>query len=83
MSYIAIDVTVRRASGEEESYTLSVNNKLNDHVTELHELLVKSVAGDLNLIEEIKKVQSFLLCSGYGLSNCIILTVSDLYETNK
>jgi len=80
ITYIAVDITVRRVSGKEESLTLSVNNCSNDYTLKIHELLVKYIAYEIFLIEDIKEVQSFLLNSGYGLYNCTILTASNLYE---
>lgn len=80
MSYTALDVVIRRANGNEENYTLSLGIKCSERTLALQPLLVSYAADELNLIEDINRVHTFLLASGYGLSNCIVLSVSDLYE---
>lgn len=82
ITYIAVNVTVMRPSGERENYVLSMNNKMTDKVIARHENLKAYASGSLHIITAIQDAQSFLVHSGYGLSNVILLDVSELYETS-
>ena len=61
--YIAIDIDVKRDNQIIESYTLSLGIEHNKHVQNIIELLPLYISGKLHTIEQMKVVQTFLLCS--------------------
>lgn len=78
--YTATTVTVQRPNGNVEEYRCSLGGgAISDDYRYMHALLVQYAADEMNSLVEIRKVQDFLSCAGYGLSNVILKDVSEMY----
>ena len=84
MKFKAVTVKIQRKNGTVETHELSLGGgPLITETDELfHGILTRYSLDDLHMIKEVNKVQDFLVCSGYSLSNVILLEVSELYITS-
>ena len=80
MAYPAIEVTVLRPGNHIEKHILSLGKGGSDeYYAELVQSLHDYASDNLKTIDEIQKAQRFLLSSGYGLTNVILLSVSGIF----
>ena len=81
VQFTTVTVTIQRPNGDVESYDLSLGGgPITSEKEYIRDLLALYAADATNKIEEIRVAQNFLVCSGYGLSNVILLEVSEQKE---
>jgi len=80
-AYTAVTVKILRPDGTTETHDLSMGGgPATPAMERTQNLLTAYAAGALNKIADIREAQGFLVCSGYGLSNVILLEVSPLKD---
>ena len=79
--YTAVTVEIMRPDGTKETHDISLGGGPATHEMERDQALLTAYAsGALHTIDAIRRAQSILVCSGYGLSNVCLLEVSPLKD---
>ena len=79
MNYTVTTVKILRPSGETETYDLSLGGgEPTPEMEQTLDLLIKYATDELHTIALVREAQMFLVTSGYGLSNVILLEASPL-----
>ncbi len=75
----AIHLNIRNLRGDVRGYDVSLGAGFEVEPADLtlHNQLNRYIIDDLNSITECQNVNHFLLCSGFGLSNVILLAAGD------
>lgn len=82
--FTATTVKVLRPTGLTEEYVLSLGGgDITPDKERQLTLLQLYAASQLHSIELIKQAQSILVCSGYGLSNVILLEASPAFTVEE
>jgi hypothetical protein len=80
MAYTAAVVTIMRPTGLTEMHTVSFGGgEPTEEMRQLHLKLRAYADGTTHKIADILEAQGFLVGSGYGLSNVILLEISPLF----
>ena len=75
-----LPITILNSKGILANYDLSLGRIEADKAEAVRDLLTDYSQGDLHTITDIIKCQSIISCSGYGISNTVLVSVGQLAE---